>query len=473
MNKPNISKFKYTLACSVMVSSLVFGSHAASAEEQVSTVYHLYIDGKKIGTIDSQDVLKQAEAEAVKRAGSEIQKKGLNLTAGPVEIVPEQMFRPFADNEAAKKELESQLKVEAKAYSIVIGGKTAASFNSKEEAEQSLRAYLTGFIPEEQLKAFEEHQRSGKEFEPIQEGESRITDITYSAPPEIKEQNVKPEEIRNTGQGLDALKNGTKEESLYSVEEGDTFETIARDFGLSADELLKLNGGMDPRLSIKTGDKLKVLVSKPFMEVKVTEESSNVEPIAFEEEKQENGDLPKGEESISQKGEPGEALREYVYTKVNGSVAGKTTVKDEKRKDPVKQIIQIGTKEFSKGEGSLSWPAMGGQITSKKGQRWGRAHKGIDISGVQDRTIKAADNGKVVFAGNSGAYGNKIEIDHQNGMKTVYAHLDSISVSEGETVQKGSKIAVMGSTGRSTGMHLHFEVYKNGNLQNPLDYVKQ
>ncbi|WP_338779153.1 M23 family metallopeptidase [Metabacillus sp. FJAT-52054] len=473
MNQPHKSKFKYALACGIITSTVMLGSQTASAEDQVATVYHIYIDGKKLGTIDNQDVLKDAEAEIVKRAGGQYDQKGLNLTVEDMEIVPEQMFQPLADNEGAKQNLVNELDLAAKAYSIVIGGKTAVSFNSKEEAEKTLRDYLHQFMPADQLAAFEEHKRSGKPFEPIKEGESRITDITYSAAPEIKEQKVKPEDIRNTGQGLEALQKGTKGESLYSVKNGDTLETIAQDFSLSVDELLRLNGNMDPRTSIKPEDTLMVVVPKPFMEVKVTEESSKVEDIPFEEEKQENGDLPKGEESISQKGETGQALREYVYTKVNGDTVTRTTAKEEKRKDPVKQVVQVGTKETSKGDGSLSWPAVGGQITSKQGQRWGRAHKGIDISGVQDKTIKAADNGKVVFAGKSGAYGNKIEIDHQNGMKTVYAHLNSITVSEGDTVQKGSQIGVMGSTGRSTGMHLHFEVYKNGNLENPLDYVKQ
>ncbi len=102
--------------------------------------------------------------------------------------------------------------------------------------------------------------------------------------------------------------------------------------------------------------------------------------------------------------------------------------------------------------------------------RWGRYHKGIDIARPWDYTIKAADNGVVVSAGWAGSYGNRIIIDHQNGMRTLYAHLSQINVSVGQTVAAGQKIGVMGSTGNSTGVHLHFEVYKNGVLQNPLSY---
>ncbi|RDY71414.1 M23 family peptidase, partial [Halobacillus trueperi] len=84
----------------------------------------------------------------------------------------------------------------------------------------------------------------------------------------------------------------------------------------------------------------------------------------------------------------------------------------------------------------------------------GRYHKGIDIAGVSDKTIKAADNGKVVDAGYRNSFGNKVVIDHGNGYETTYAHLSSIDVKKGETVKKGEKLGVMGTTGRSTGVHL-------------------
>ncbi|MTH54132.1 peptidoglycan DD-metalloendopeptidase family protein [Bacillus mangrovi] len=471
MDKGHKSRIKYTLACGVMVSSFMFGSQTASAVDQVSAVYHLYIDGKKLGTVDNKKIIEEAESAVVDREEDRFKKEGIELTVQDLEVVPEMMFRPFADNQKAKEKLESEMEVAAKAHSLVIDGKTAASFRSKEEAEKAWKDYLHTFIPEDQLKAFEEHQKSGKPFEPIKEGVTRITNIEYAAAPEFKEEKVDPGAVRTASEGTDALKKGTENESLYQVKDGDSLEAIADYFGMPLDELLKLNEMKDSKDAIKPDDQIKVVRSAPFTEVKVTEESSKLESIPFDEERKENAELPKGEEQVSQKGENGEALRERKVYRLNGQVVSEETNKDEKKKDPVKQVVQIGTKETSKGDGSLAWPAVGGEITSKMGERWGREHKGIDIAGVQDRTIKAADNGKVVYAENSGAYGNKIEIDHQNGMKTVYAHLDSISVSEGATVQKGSKIGVMGNTGRSTGMHLHFEVYENGNLKNPLDFV--
>lgn len=125
----------------------------------------------------------------------------------------------------------------------------------------------------------------------------------------------------------------------------------------------------------------------------------------------------------------------------------------------------------SSGGGVLAWPTIGGYISSYVGPRWGRVHKGIDIARPSKYDILAAESGTVTKAGYSGGFGNRIEIDHGNGIKTLYAHLSSIGVSVGQSVQRGEKIGVMGTTGNSTGIHLHFEVHENGSYQNPLDYL--
>lgn len=124
-----------------------------------------------------------------------------------------------------------------------------------------------------------------------------------------------------------------------------------------------------------------------------------------------------------------------------------------------------------KTSGGFGWPAVGGIITSYQGQRWGRLHKGIDIAGVSNRAILASQGGTVTFAGWHDSFGNYVKINHPNGYMTLYAHMSSLNVSAGQTVSKGQQIGVMGSTGHSTGMHLHFEVHQNGRLLNPMDVL--
>lgn len=130
-----------------------------------------------------------------------------------------------------------------------------------------------------------------------------------------------------------------------------------------------------------------------------------------------------------------------------------------------------------KWSGSFLKPCSGA-ITSYFGRRihpilkHPRMHYGVDISAGYGTPIKAADTGLVIFAGRRGGYGNTVMIDHGSGMVTVYAHIRSggIAVRAGQTVKRGQVIACVGSTGLSTGPHLHFEVRKNGSAVNPLKY---
>jgi len=118
------------------------------------------------------------------------------------------------------------------------------------------------------------------------------------------------------------------------------------------------------------------------------------------------------------------------------------------------------------------WPTHG-TFTSGYGWRWGRMHRGIDVAGPVGTPIVAAANGVVVRSGwNSGGYGNMVDIRHPDGSLTRYAHNSRLLVREGQQVAQGQQIAEMGSTGRSTGPHLHFEIHLPGTgTVNPMAYL--
>jgi murein DD-endopeptidase MepM/ murein hydrolase activator NlpD len=120
--------------------------------------------------------------------------------------------------------------------------------------------------------------------------------------------------------------------------------------------------------------------------------------------------------------------------------------------------------------GRLLWPVPG-TVTSGFGMRWGRLHAGIDIAAPEGTPVRAADSGVVIFAGWAGGYGNLVLVAHGGGMVTAYAHLSSVAVGEGASVGRGSTIGAVGSTGHSTGPHLHFEVRINGQPQDPMAYL--
>ena len=138
-------------------------------------------------------------------------------------------------------------------------------------------------------------------------------------------------------------------------------------------------------------------------------------------------------------------------------------------------IMERDLKSHSIPEG---WPLLtGGVVTSKFGSRrhpiTGRRsmQKGIDIAGKPGSDIVAMADGLVIFAGRKSGYGNIVEVRHPNGLETRYAHNQRNLVREGDLVRKGQVIAKLGSTGRSTGPHVHFEVRRNGEAVDPMSYL--
>ena len=118
----------------------------------------------------------------------------------------------------------------------------------------------------------------------------------------------------------------------------------------------------------------------------------------------------------------------------------------------------------------LIWPCDG-VVTSGFGTRWGRMHEGIDIACAYGAPAHAAAAGTVIYSGWLGGYGNIVVVDHGNGLSTAYAHASAILVSVGQSVAQGESVALVGSTGHSTGPHLHFEVRINGVAVDPLLYL--
>lgn len=128
--------------------------------------------------------------------------------------------------------------------------------------------------------------------------------------------------------------------------------------------------------------------------------------------------------------------------------------------------------------GAMHWPlAVRGTITSPYGSRRdpmtgvSTFHQGLDIAAPKGTAVYAAADGTVIFSGYRNSYGNVVMIDHGGGIVTVYAHNSSLVASKGQTVKKGQVISKVGSTGYSTGNHLHFEVRKNGSTVNPRGYI--
>jgi murein DD-endopeptidase MepM/ murein hydrolase activator NlpD len=132
----------------------------------------------------------------------------------------------------------------------------------------------------------------------------------------------------------------------------------------------------------------------------------------------------------------------------------------------IRERERASTGALPVGRGGCMWP-VNGRVTSEYGRRWGRMHQGIDIAAPTGTAIYASRAGEVIFAGRQSGYGNVTIIDHGGGFSTLYGHQSRINVSVGQSVSQGTRIGAVGSTGHSTGPHVHFETRYNGTARNP------
>lgn len=207
----------------------------------------------------------------------------------------------------------------------------------------------------------------------------------------------------------------------------------------------------------------------------LTEQNVSYQSVmAFNTIEQEDPALYEGQRETVQEGAEGAYAVDAVVRYVNGVEVGKSLLSETLVAEPVDAIVKTGTKEVPQGMGSgtFIFPASG-SISSGFGARWGRTHTGIDIAASTGTTIVAADTGVVSFAGEQGTYGLLVKLDHQNGYVTYYAHCSELLVKAGDIVEQGQAIALVGSTGNSTGPHCHFEVRLDNEPQNPSNYVSQ
>ena len=286
------------------------------------------------------------------------------------------------------------------------------------------------------------------------------------------------------------LKGKKSAAKYYTVQTGDTLSQIANANDLKVSELIALNPGVDE--TIRVGDSLLISNEVNYVRIKVVKTEVSREEIPFEKEKVKDDKLYKGTTKVRRKGSKGLDEVTRLVTYVDGVRVESEEINRVTLREPVTEKIAVGTKRvtafgpggyagssYIKGNGSLIWPAVGCHtITSPYGYRNFRGrkfHGGIDIAGpgAYGRTIVAAASGRVVSAGWGGAYGNRVIIDHGGGMSTLYAHManGSICVRAGQYVSGGSAIGKLGSTGNSTGPHLHFEVRINGSKVNPAPFI--
>lgn len=263
----------------------------------------------------------------------------------------------------------------------------------------------------------------------------------------------------------------------YAVQEYDTVEGIAYKSGLSTQQIVTINSD-----KIKTATQILDI----GMELNITYFNSPINVIVTREHLAKETVYPQstlyikdptmqeGYSVVQTKEENGYKNVLYRETYVNGEVTNAEILSSTVIKYPVREVVRIGTKVIPGiGSGTFRWPLGGDSHISCRWYCYA-GHQGVDLVYNYNRygPIYAADRGVVSEVGYDWRNGYHIYIDHNNGMKTLYAHMVRYPpVRVGERVEKGDFIGNVGSTGRSTGPHLHFGVYVGGVAKNPCSYL--
>ncbi len=286
----------------------------------------------------------------------------------------------------------------------------------------------------------------------------------------------------------------------YKVRPGDTLNSIARHHGISTSELISANHITDVNF-IRVNQTLVIPQQISVDKSKQSKESSL--SILYLKENQISKSLTTINQSQITKSklpsykEPPPSLNKIVNQKNLGGAVTQFNVQKPKLIGVVPNYVDVYNNTFqipletdikpnlpkvsnpdkylpsapAKYSGHI-WPSKG-VITSGFGRRWGRMHKGIDIAAPTGTPIMASASGEVISAGwSSGGYGNLLRVRHPDGSISLYAHNSRILVRRGQKVEQGQKIAEMGSTGYSTGPHLHYEIHLRGRgAQNPMAFL--
>lgn len=335
---------------------------------------------------------------------------------------------------------------------IYIDGKRVAIVDNEDTAQYILDSVLAAFT--------------------VQNENTKYEEIGFAE--EVTTETVKTKlgRLENPGDVIRKILTGAEEIKTHFVQPGETFSEIAKTYGISMADLQAANPLVTPaKLSI--GQEIVLTQAVPMLTVQTVEISTLIEYTPYNVIYEENAAIYQGETSTKVKGVPGEREVVAKIVKNNGVEIARLELQSKTLKDPVTEVIIIGTKALppKQGTGTFIYPVTGAKLTSTFGSRWGSTHTGVDLACPTGTKIRASDGGTVTFAGYSGSYGYLVKIDHGGGYETYYAHCSKLLVKAGEKVYQGQHIANVGSTGRSTGPHVHFEVRYLGVPKNPFNYI--
>lgn len=434
-------------------------------------VYHVYVKDQEAGIVKDPQVIEQFVLLKYRQLEENHPGIHMKLNTEDLKYTTEKVFKQKADEQTTIQNVDRLLVASPIGAELRVNGKLIGIVKDQETASRILDEIKQKYAPHKKnsgavsiLSAAEEKQQEAGTTELVSEGFVETVDLKIT--------EVAVNQIMDPQDVINKLITGDVQPTKYKVQQGDCVSCIAQKFNISKQLVYQNNPWIEDD-RIKVGQELDLTVFQPTLSVKTVEKIVENQEIQHDTTYEKDESLRQGLTKTIKPGKNGLKKVSYMVTKVNGLPMEEELVDEQVIEEPITEVAKKGTKIIlGLGSGKFVWPVASAKLSSSFGMRWGRMHKGIDITG--NRNIQAADNGEVIYVGDKGdGYGNQILIDHKNGYRTIYGHLSKFYTSKGKIVEKGEKIGYMGSTGDSTGVHLHFEVLKNGTAENPIKYLSR
>lgn len=464
----------------VVIATMMFtNGHQQIARASTTTnanqnvVYRIYINEEVIGLINNKEQYESFVYNQLTELGQKYPDQVIYAPTN-VRLEEEVTLLPVdsIDSEAVLNQVAEKADFKTSTNVVTIGEQRYA-VKDAEIVEQTLMDLMQYYTGAENLQKIMDTKNL---IQLLTETGSQYVGAKVVEGVKVETGLVNPEEILTVGQMRRMMLYGQPEpQQTVIFNEDSSLWYIARDYGLTEEQLILLNPQVE---GLKWGEllgmELDVTPLNPMIHVQTEQEHVNISQVAYETEYIDDETMLKGQTKVQQAGQNGEFLTRTKVEYINGEQTNSTVVEETQLSEPLKEVIIRGTKVVSGvGTGNWVWPTVSRKINN--GYLGYSGHYAIDIAATTDAAVYAADNGVVVSASYSGAYGNVILINHKNGYYSRYAHLNSINVSAGDIVEAGQLIGGAGNTGNSTGTHLHFEIRTNTSGQptyapNPLDF---
>ena len=413
-------------------------------------------NGKKLAYITSESVYN--EAEQIIRSRSSSETADIGNIAPQFSIVPVSSLKLTEAEDLANIILKNSGQSVYEGYGLYIDGEFVGSTDESDSLLTILDEYREQYRPEGDTESKLQFKQN-----------IALVDGVYPTSSIMANSEFKL-----------LLNSEIEGEKYHTVSAGESPSLIADMYDLYVSELKAMNPVLQENPNIYVGQELVVSKSVSYLNVTNTRREVYTEETPYPTNKSYSDKYYTTYSKVTKKGVPGEQLVTALVTYEDGVPVSRQVLATEVLKEPVAREMVVGTKNpiYSVGNASgtskgFIWPTIGGYVSCGI---WGyKGHTGTDIAGCgYGSNIYASAAGTVVKVkwGNTG-YGYYVIINHGDGIQTLYAHMSNIYVKQGQYVNQGDIIGAMGSTGNSTGTHLHFEIRINGQYVNPLNYVSR